>query len=143
MSVLSTISDDLLATSSSTSLSSGVLDGLLALAAFAFPAAGPAISIIKMAAPYIIAAAPVIKAAVTEGIPAFEAAKAAAPELTRAIKDFAAMIPTASHPDLHLENVSRVIFGIPHMTPEEEKAWMDRATPGNDPSQENSKFTVG
>ncbi len=119
---------------------------LIGLISMFAPQAAPIITILQRFAPAIGAGADLVQAAVKEGLPAFEAAKAQAPELAAAaeklFEQFKANLP-AGLADLHLENITRMLAGVHRMTPEEEKVWMDRATPGNDPSQENSKFPIG
>lgn len=44
---------------------------------------------------------------------------------------------------IKVANFFRGLSGAPKMTPEQEKDWMDRATPHNDPSQENSNVGSG
>lgn len=122
---------------------------LLGLISFAVPQAAPIISILQRFAPAISAGANLVQAAVKDGIPAFEAAKAQAPDLVKAAQQVFAQVKLhlpgdiSLSPDLHLENITRMMVGMHRMTPDEEKVWMDRATPGNDPSQENSKFPIG
>lgn len=125
-----------------------ILTGVLGIVSMVYPPAAPIIGIIEKAAPYIIAAKPLISAAISEGGSAFEAATKAAPQLAQAIKDlashaFAGGIKFGSTDMGSVENIARAVFGFRQMTPEEEKRWMDRMTPGNDPSQENSKYTIG
>lgn len=124
-----------------------ILHGVLGVVSFAFPAAAPVISIIEKAAPYIIAAKPLISAAIKEGPGAFAAAKEAAPQLADAIKSLASHVMATgkfgASPGVVVENVARAVFGHQQMTAEEEKRWMDNATPHNDPSQENSIYGSG
>lgn len=119
---------------------------LLGLVSMFAPQAAPVIALLQRFAPAIGAGVDVVQAAIKEGVPAFEAAKAQAPELAAAaealFEQFKTRMVTVPA-DLHLENITRMLANVHPMTPEEEKIWMDRATPGNDPSQENSKFTVG
>ncbi len=111
------------------------------------PEAAPIIAILQRFAPVVAAAEPAIAEAVTAGMPVFEAAVAAAPKFGSLIAQIMHQLPTPfdemPNSDVVIENVSRAIGGFGRMTPEQEKRWMDLATPGNDPSQENSKFTVG
>lgn len=122
---------------------------LLNLVSMFVPQAAPVIAVIQRFAPAISAAEPVIRAAVAEGKPAFEAAKQQAPQLVAAVHELFTHLPftstdlSAASTALHFENITRGLVGIGKMTPEQEKVWMDRATPGNDPSQENSKFPIG
>lgn len=78
----------------------------------------------------------VIKAAVAEGAPAFEAARAAAPKLEAAVRQLAATMPgyaptpAAAEQKIHTstENILRGMAGIGHMDPEAEQRWMDNTT---------------
>lgn len=128
-------------------ISSIINSPLLNLVSMFVPQAAPIISVIQRFAPAITAAEPVIRAAVAEGKPAFEAAKQQAPQLVAAVHELFTHLPNlaaaGATPGAVFENVTRGLVGIHKMTPEEEKAWMDRATPGNDPSQENSKRGSG
>lgn len=49
-----------------------------------------------------------------------------APELAHAVKVY------VNGSDAHRENAVRHCFGLPPLTEDEEKAWMDRATPPDD-----------
>lgn len=125
-----------------------ILNGVLGLVSIVYPPAAPIIGIIEKAAPYIIAAKPLVTAAINEGSGAFDAAKKAAPELSKAINDLASHVFAAgksfgSTPAATVENLTRAVFGHRQMTHEEEMRWMANATPGNDPSEENSRYTVG
>jgi hypothetical protein len=126
---------------------SGLLTGALGIISLVYPPAAPIIAIIERVAPYVIAAAPLVEAGIKEGPGAFAAVKAAAPDLTQAISDLASHVFASgkfgSTPEGVQENVARAIFGHPLMTHDQEMKWMANATPGNDPSQENSKYTVG
>lgn len=128
-----------------------MLLNLLPIISMIYPPAAPIIGILTTIAPYAIAAEPLVVAAIKEGLPALQAAEAAAPQFTAQIKALAAQIPTElssafSHGgsvDAIAENLARMSFSFPKMTPEQELKWMNDMTPGNDPSQENSKFTIG
>ena len=86
---------------------------------------------------------PIITAAAKEGPGAFAAAQEHAPELAQAIKDFAHSLPgsapTAAAAQAQLtkstENVTRDLFHLPHMSPEDEREWMDRFTPASQDSR--------
>lgn len=116
-----------------------LIEGLLGLVPMFYPPAAPVVLVITKALPWVIAAGPVVKALVEEGMPAFEAAKARAPKLAEAISELADIIPVSkdtvvSPPayvdrSVHIENVARTMFGIPHMTFEQELEWMDKSTP--------------
>lgn len=127
---------------------STILTGGLSLISLLYPPAAPIIGMIEMAAPYIEIAIPLIQAGITEGPGALKAAEDASPQLAAAIKGIAAHftslgVSLGSTDSSHAENIARVLFGFTRMTPEEEMKWMNDMTPGNDPSQENSKFTIG
>lgn len=119
---------------------------LLGLVKWAVPQASGVIDFLQRHQQVIASAEPVIKAAIAEGKPAFEAAVKQAPQFAQAVKVFLEQhaqtaSPTRPAPTpLVLENITRNFVGHPVMTPEEEKRWMDNATPHNDPSQENSRF---
>lgn len=119
---------------------------LLSLLGRFVPQAGLVINFVRAHEGVIVAAVPVAQAAVEEGASVFEAAKAKAPKFADAVTNLIRLLPSAnvvSNSEVHVENISRNLAGIPRLTPDEEMAWLDRAAPGNDPSQENSKFTVG
>ena len=76
---------------------------------------------------------PVIDAAIRQGGSALAAVQRDAPDLYKAIVDLvdASQAPqdsTMLHK--HAENTTRMMFGFPRMTPEQEQAWMDRTTAG-------------
>ena len=108
----------------------------LSLIGLAFPAALPLIAVAKAAVPAIIAAKPYIVKAVHDGESAFAAAQKASPQLVPLLKKLATHVPAAnsstSSAGIHLENVTRVAVGLGRMTPEQERHWMDAATPPND-----------
>ena len=135
---------------------------LLNLVSWAFPQAAPIIAIAQRYAPTIEAAQPAIVKAIEAGAPVFDAAVAAAPRFAKAVAEIlhqlpqpsAAGLPPGSSKEMQarvastssaiaIENVSRMLGGFKRMTFEEELAYMNAMTPGNDPSQENSKFTIG
>ena len=123
-----------------------LLNGGLNILASLYPKAAPFIATLQKYEPMIERAAPVIAAAAAEGGSAFEAAKAAAPNLAKALSDLVSSVGatlTKGNEAIHIENFTRGLVGIGKMTPEEEQAWMERATPHNNPSQENSKFGSG
>lgn len=122
--------------------------GLLGLVKMFYPPAAPVIGIIEAAAPYIQTALPIIQAGIEEGPGAFAAAKAHAPQLASLITKLADQAKAlnknfGSTDEGHVENIARVVFGQRTLSHDEEMAWMNRMTPGNDPSQENSKFPIG
>lgn len=122
------------------------VNGIISLVEMFDPNAKPLLEKLRTALPYLPKASAVVFAAVREGGAAYTAATAAAPELTKAIKDLAGMLPhkpVEMDSGLHQENVTRVLFGLGRMTSEQEKRWMDLATPGNNPADENSKFPIG
>lgn len=110
-----------------------------------FPQVTSVIDVIRRYGPTIDAAQPVIAKAVEAGEPVFEKAVEAFPKFATAVSAIMHLAPAiyGATPGLAAENVARVLGRFPRMTAEEERAWMDRATPGNDPSQENSKFQIG
>lgn len=119
---------------------------LLELVSMFVPQAAPVFAIIQRFAPAITAAEPVIRAAIAEGRPAFEAAKKEAPQLVSAVHELFTHLPSLgsnTNKQVGFENITRNLVGFHRMTPEEERAWMDRATPHNDPSQENSNVGSG
>jgi ABC-type uncharacterized transport system permease subunit len=112
-----------------------ILTGALGLLALAYPPAAIPVAVLTRALPYLVAAAPVVTALIKEGLPAFQAAQQAAPQLTSAIQSLAVHIPSSSgNPEKHLENVTRRMFGLGRMSPEEERRWMDQTTGGGDPN---------
>jgi hypothetical protein len=134
------------------SLHGQIIDGALRALAYFHPDAAPLVSMAVKYEPQLERAAPVILAAAKEGPSAFEAAKAEAPKLAKAIEDFVASSGAAapevasegaqavSHSsyDKHVENVTRVLVGANEMTPAEETAWINRATPVMDDSRVGS-----
>lgn len=100
-----------------------------------YPPAAPIAAIIVKFMPAIIAAIPAIKQAVADGESAFEAAKTASPDFSDFVGHISphvgsAISTTAAHP----ENIARIFAGLPHMTPDEERQWMDSTTAHvNDP----------
>jgi len=78
----------------------------------------------------------VIKNAAAEGAPAVEAARAAAPNLEKAIRSlvsaFAGHAPTAAaaaeHIDLGTENALRDLAGADHVDMDQQRKWMDDTT---------------
>jgi hypothetical protein len=118
-----------------------LLNGGLNILASLYPKAAPFISTLQKYEPMIEQAAPVIKAAIAEGGSAFDAAKAAAPNLAKSLTDLVSSVGAAftkGNGDIHLENFTRGLVGIHKMTPEEEKAWMDRASPVSEDSRSGS-----
>ena len=120
---------------------------LIGLIGLILPQANSIIDLIRRNKGTIDAAQPIIAAAVDAGEPVFEAAVAALPKFGTVVSSIMALAPAHLGNEigaaLKVENVARVLGGVGKMTPEQEKRWMDLATPGNDPSQENSKFTIG
>lgn len=121
---------------------------LLSLLGKFVPQAGVIINLVRAHEDVIVNMVPVAQAAIEEGGSVFEAAKAKAPKFVDAVTALIKQMHGAGadaviNSSIHVENVARNLTGFRSMTSDEEMAWMDRATPGNDPSQENSKFTVG
>lgn len=118
---------------------------MLRLIGLVFPQATSVIDIIERYKGTIDKAQPIIAAAVEAGEPVFN-------KVVEQLPKFATVVSSVLHasPSIHgltpgvmAENVARVLGGFGRMTPEQEMKWMNDMTPGNDPSQENSKFTVG
>jgi hypothetical protein len=124
----------------------GALDVGLFVVGLAFPPALPFIAIAKEAIPALIAARPFIVKAAQDGTSAFSAASATSPGLGDKIKALAGFLPfnaTAGIPHLDMVTIVGAGFAVPGWTVEETQRWMDRATRGNDPSQENSNVGSG
>lgn len=120
---------------------SAVITGVLTLLSIAFPPAAPVIAAISPFIPAIIAAEPLVVALINQGIPALRAAEQAAPDVLPAIKALIAKLPNMSHTgtsDAHAEQTTRILFGFPRMTFDEEMAWMDRASPISENSRSGS-----
>lgn len=129
-----------------------LLNGLLNAVATFHPEYKTAIATVIKFEPMIEKLGPVAAAGVKEGPGVVAAIQEHAPELLKAIKDLVAAAPSsaghkpgAAQPgpmaraqDLQVENVARGLFGFGNMSIEEQSAWMNSTTPGNDPSQENS-----
>lgn len=116
-----------------------------------FPQANTIIDFVERYGPVIDAAQPIIAKSVEAAEPVYEAVVKQLPKFSSLVADVIQKLPDSdlgnalsdmSAPVL-VENLTRAIGGFGRMTPEEEKRWMDAATPGNDPSQENSKYTIG
>lgn len=125
-----------------------MVDGALKAIAHLHPNVAPFINLILDHEPELERLAPVLAAAAKEGPGAFAAAEKEAPELAQAIRNLAAAVPgeaathedSAATVDRHAENITRHLVGLGPMDEDEEKALLDRATPHNDPAEENSKF---
>lgn len=124
-----------------------LIDGALRAAASLHPELAGLIDLALKYEPQLEQLGPIIKAAAEEGPGAFAAAEEHAPELAAAIRNFAHSLPgtaaTSAHAEqalkVNTENVTRDLFHIGRMDPDEEKAWIDRATPAN----EDSRFGGG
>lgn len=120
---------------------------LISLIGLVVPQANSIIDIIRRYGPTIDKAQPIIKAAVEAGEPVLEKVVEVLPKFGTVVSSIMALSPAHLGNEigaaLKVENVARMLGGAGRMTPEQEKRWMDVMTPGNDPSQENSKFTVG
>lgn len=116
---------------------------LIGLIGLVFPQANSIIDVIRRNKAVIDAAQPIISEAVEAGIPVVEKVIEQLPKFGTVVGKIAALMPAAGDPGVALENIARVIGGIRPMTFGQELAWMNRMTPGNDPSQENSKYPVG
>lgn len=116
-----------------------IVDGLLREVARLHPGYAPIIEFALEHEDQIEKLGPVIAAGVEEGPGAFAAAEKAAPDLAKAIRDFASSVPgtaaSPAHADAaiaaHAENVTRQIVGLHKMSPEEEREWMDRTSAGS------------
>lgn len=106
---------------------------LLSLVGNFVPQARSVIDFVRAHEDIILKGAPVVQAAIAEGLPAFEAARAKAPEFAAAVKNLITLLPHGSiagtQPDMHLENITRNLVGSHRMSAAEETAWMDRASP--------------
>lgn len=119
---------------------------MLRLIGLVFPQANSVIDIIERYKPMIDAAQPIIAAAVDAGIPVFDKVIEQIPAFSKVVTQVIALMPamqTSGAAAAAMENITRVIGGHHAMTFDEEMRWMKNATPGNDPSEENSKFPVG
>lgn len=78
----------------------------------------------------------VIRNAVSEGSSAIAAARQAAPNLEAAVRKLVSSLPghavtaaaAADQIETGVENVLRNLGGLPHMTPDQERDWMDKTT---------------
>lgn len=106
-------------------------DIALTILGIAFPEAAAVILVAKEIVPAWFAAKPYIDKAIANGESAFAAAKKAAPHLAEKIGQIAEASKSqfGATSESHLENVTRGIFQLPRMTFDEEKKWMDDATP--------------
>lgn len=123
---------------------------LISLIGLVVPQANSIIDIIRRYRGTIDAAQPLIDLAVKSGEPVLEKVVEAVPKFATVVASITHMAPSsigsvAGSPALGAfsENVARLLGGHSRMTPEQEKLWMDRMTPGNDPSEENSKYPIG
>ena len=115
------------------SLSKEATDALLKIIGFIHPEYSGLIGFLTDHEDQLVAAGPVLEEAAKEGPGALAAAEKAAPDLAKAINDFVAASPL-SHTSpmvakVHAENITRQIVGVNSMTPAEEQAWIDHATP--------------
>lgn len=129
-----------------------LLNGLLNSIASFHPEYATAIGAVIKYEPMLEKLGPVVTAGVKEGPGAVAALQHSAPELIAAVKALVAASPigagqkpgqvlpgpTQRAQDVHVENVTRSLFGFGGMTVEQQTAWMNSTTPGNDPSEENS-----
>lgn len=120
---------------------------LIGLIGLVIPQANSVIDVIRRYRSTIDAAQPIIKQAVEAGEPVIEKVVEQLPKFATVVSSMMAFVPQNLHNDIgagmKAENIARVIGGFGRMTPEQEMAWMNRMTPGNDPSQENSKYPIG
>lgn len=123
-----------------------IVDNLLGLVKIWHPELSVLIDLAIKYEPQIEKLGPVIVAAAEEGPGAFAAAKEKAPDLAKAIENFVHAMPgtAVSHAAAAIslntakENITRQIFGAAKMTPDEEMAWMDRASPISQDSRSGS-----
>lgn len=118
---------------------------LISLIGVVFPQANAIIDVIRRYGPIIDKAQPVIKAAVVAGEPVFDSVIAQLPSFGMVVAKLTTLMPTSANvdPGKAVENIARALGGFPKMTFEEELRWMNSMTPGNDPSEENSRYPVG
>jgi hypothetical protein len=118
---------------------------LISLIGIVVPQANAVIDVIRRYGPIIDRAQPVIKAAVEAGEPVFDSVIAQLPTFGKVVAKLTALMPTSANmdPGKAIENLARVLGGFHKMTFEEEQRWMNSMTPGNDPSQENSRQGSG
>ena len=128
-----------------------VQNPLFSMIGYFFPKAAGVISILQKYAPVIERAEPAIQAAIEAGRPVYQEAVKAIPKFAAVVSEVVQRLPDEtlgralemSSPETIKENVTRAIGGFGPMTFEEEQRWMNSMTPGNDPSQENSRYTIG
>lgn len=133
-----------------------LLNGILNSIASFHPEYKAAIGAIIRYEPLLEKLGPVVTAGIKEGPGAVAVIQASAPELIKAIRSLVATGiglagksgdsppgPTQRAQDVHVENVARSLFGFGGMSVEEQTRWMNSTTPGNDPSEENSKRGSG
>lgn len=106
-------------------LAADAADVALTIIGLAFPEAAPFVPLIKGLLPAWFAAKPYVDKAIVDGRSAFEAATQADPSIGAKIKQIVGTDTSA----VSVENITRQIFKIPKMTPDEESRWMDGATP--------------
>lgn len=120
---------------------------LIGLIGLIFPQANAVIDVLRRYQSTIDAAQPLIRTAVEAGEPVFEKVVEQLPKFATVASSLMAFVPQHLHNEigaaLKVENIARVLGGFGRMTAEQERRWMELMTPGNDPSQENSKYTVG
>lgn len=114
-----------------------------AVVGLAFPQITSVINLINRYRGTIDAAQPIIATAVQEGIPVVEHVIEQLPSFGTVLSKIAYSIPSLRDPQQGLENLARALGGFHKMTFEEEQRWMNAMTPGNDPSQENSRLGSG
>lgn len=126
----------------------GIASGVLSVVSIFYPQAAPIVGILQKVLPHTAEIGAAVKIAVDSGQSAFKKIQEEAPELSEMVRDLVKRASQAlSHDpeasEVREENLARMIFGYDRMTPEEELKWMNDMTPGNDPSQENSKYSRG
>lgn len=118
---------------------------LISLIGLVVPQANSVIDVIRRYGPTIDKAQPIIKAAVEAGEPVFDSVVAQLPTFAKVVAKLTVLMPTSANldPGKVIENVARTLGGFHKMSFEEEQRWMNAMTPGNDPSQENSRQGSG
>lgn len=117
---------------------SPLANGAMSLVAMFYPAAAPIIRLIEGFEPAVFAAMPAIQSAVANGQQALTAAQDASPQFKDLVDRLWTHMPTTEKPMLvDKENITRVLAGVPAMSPDEEAEWMDRFTPM---SSKDSRF---
>jgi hypothetical protein len=102
------------------------VDGILDTVAWLHPEYAPLIDFVKSHEDTIAALAPVVTEAIKEGPGALAAADKAAPDLTKAVRDFVATIPGTNVPQVanyHAENIVRKLVRAPAVSDTQHATW--------------------